>query len=48
MVIIHDDSIRTTWKMAVVKDLITGGDGLVRAATLRIANGTTNRLITKL
>ena len=36
------------WKIAVVKDLVTGGDGLVRAATLRTANGTTNRPITKL
>ena len=36
------------WKMAVVTDLVTGRDGLVRAATLRTANGTTNRPITKL
>ena len=28
--------------------LVTGRDGLVRAATLRTANGTTNRPITKL
>ena len=39
---------RTRWKIAVVNDLVTGGDGLVRAATLRTANGTTNRPITKL
>ena len=48
MVIIHNDSTHTTWKMAVVKDLIAGGNGLVRAETLRTANGTTKRLITKL
>ena len=48
VVIIHDDTPRTMWKIAVVKDLVTGGDGLVRAATLRTANGTTNRPITKL
>ena len=48
VVINHDDTPRTMWKIAVVKDLVTGGDGLVRAATLRTANGTTNRPITKL
>ena len=48
VVIIHDDTPRTRWKIAVVNDLVTGGDGLVRAATLRTANGTTNRPITKL
>ena len=34
--------------MAVVTDLVTGRDGLVRTATLHTANGTTNRPITKL
>ena len=48
VVIIHDDTPRTMWKIAVVIDLVMGGDGLVRAATLRTANGTTNRPITKL
>ena len=48
VVIIHDDSTRMTWKMAVVTDLVTGRDGLVRAAALRTANGTANRPITKL
>ena len=37
-----------TWKMTVVTDLVTERDGLVRAATLRTANDTTNRPITKL
>lgn len=48
VVIIHDDVPRMMWKIAVVNDLVIGGDGLVRAATLRTANGTTNRPITKL
>ena len=52
VVIIHDNSPHTTWKMAVVKDLVIGRDGLVRAATLctanGTANGTANRPVTKL
>ena len=36
------------WKIAVVNDLVMGGDGLARAATLCTANDTTNRPITKL
>ena len=48
MVVVHDDIPRTTWKMAVIEDLIMGGDGLVRAATIRTSTGTTNRPITKL
>jgi len=37
-----------TWKMAVVTNLVTGKEGLVWAATLCTANGTTNGPITKL
>ena len=48
VVIVHDDTPRITWKMAVVEDLIVGRDGLVRAATIRTSNGTTSRPITKL
>ena len=48
VVIIHDDVPRIMWKIAVVSDLVVGGDGVVRAAILRTANGTTNRPITKL
>ena len=48
VVVVHDDIPRTTWKMAVIEDLIMGGDGLVRAATIRTSTGTTNRPITKL
>ena len=36
------------WKIAVVNDLVMGGDGVVRAAILRTASRTTNRPITKL
>ena len=48
IVIVHDDTPRTTWKMAVVTRLTVGRDGLVRAATIRTANGHTTRPITKL
>ena len=48
VVIVHDDTPRTTWKMAVVTDLIAGKDGLVRSAAIRTANGSTTRPITKL
>jgi len=34
--------------MAVIDDLIVGGDGLVRTATIRTSNSTTSRPITKL
>ena len=48
VVIIHDDAPRVTWRLAVIEDLIVGGDGLVRAATIRTGNRITNRPITKL
>jgi len=48
VVIVHNDTARTTWKMAVIEDLIVGRDGLVRASTIRTLNGTTSRPITRL
>lgn len=45
---IHDDGPRIMWKLAVVKELIQGRDGFVRAATLRTKHGLTNRPISKL
>ena len=47
IVIVHDDVPRVTWRLAVIEDLIVGGDGLVRVATIRTA-WTTTRPITKL
>jgi len=47
VVIIRDDVPSVTWRLGVIKDLIVGGDGLVRAATIRTANRTTTRPITK-
>ena len=48
VVLVHDDAPRVTWKMAVIQDLMVGGDGLVRAATIRTATGITSRSITRL
>ena len=48
VVLIHDDGPRLRWKMAVIEELIVGGDGLVRAANIRTSSGRTNRPIAKL
>ena len=32
--LVHDESPRLTWKLAVVESLIEGGDGLIRAANI--------------
>ena len=48
MVLVHDDSPRMNWRMAVIEELSVGGDGLVRAANIRTNSGKTNRPITKL
>ena len=48
VVLIHDDSPRVNWKLALVTSINRGRDGLVRSANLRTANGTTNRPITRL
>ena len=42
VVLIHNKGPRLDWKLAVVKELIVGGDGLVRAANIRTSNGKTN------
>ena len=48
VVLIHDKGPRLDCKLAVVEELIVGGDGLVRAANIRTSNGKTNRPIVKL
>ena len=48
IVLVHDDSPRITWKLAVIKELMKGKDGLVCAAKIRTAQGRTNRPIAKL
>lgn len=48
VVLVHDDGPRALWRLAVVEDLIHGGDGLVRAANIRTSTGRTNRPIVRL
>ena len=45
---IHDEGPRINWRLAVIEELITGKDGLVRAANIRTSTGRTNRPIIKL
>ena len=44
----YDESPRSTWKLAIVEELRTGKDGLVRAANIKTSQGRTNRPIAKL
>ena len=48
VVIVHDESPRLKWHLAVVQELKRGNDNLVRSATIRTVNGLTNRPISKL
>ena len=48
VVLVHKEGPRSTWKLAVIKKLIRGGDGLVRAAHIRTSTGYTHRPVTKL
>ena len=46
---IYDESPRTQWKLGTIVELLTGNDGLTRAATLRTSSGLiTSRPIEKL
>ena len=38
----------TLWKLAVIENLVVGGDGKVRAVNLRTSSGKTSRAISKL
>ena len=48
VVLVHDDGPRSSRRLAVVEDLIKGGDDLIRAAKIRTSTGHTNRPICKL
>ena len=48
IVLVHDDSPRISWKLAVVDELLQGNDGLVRAANIRTAQVRTNFSIARL
>ena len=49
IVLVHSDvKKRLRWDMAVIQSLITGNDGIARAATIKTRTGHTNRPLTKL
>ena len=48
IVLVHDDSPRISWKLAVVEELLQENDGLVQATNIRTAQGKTNHPITRL
>lgn len=43
VVLIHSNAPRTSWRMAVIEDLIKGKDGCICAADIRTSSGKTNR-----
>ena len=46
VVLIHEDNVpRSSWKLAIIKRLICGSDGRVRAANIPTSTGVTNRAI---
>ncbi|CAG2234601.1 unnamed protein product [Mytilus edulis] len=45
---VHDDKTRIKWKKAVVEEVVTGNDGLVRSSIIRTNSGRTSRPIVKL
>ncbi|XP_045025108.1 uncharacterized protein LOC123469827 [Daphnia magna] len=48
VVLVHNESPRHKWKLAVIESLIKSNDGHVRAADIRTASGKTNHPISKL
>jgi len=40
IIVVHDDLLLVTWRLAIVEDLIAGSDGLVQASTIYTANRT--------
>ena len=48
IIIVHDDTPRAEWKLAIVERLIIGSDNITRAAEIRTAGGRTNRPIARL
>ena len=46
--IVHDDTARLHWKLAIVKEVIEGKEGYVHAVNIRIGNYRTSCPIVKL
>ena len=46
VVLVHAENVpRSSWKLAIVKKVLRGSDGLVRAAEIKTNSGVTNRSI---
>ena len=48
VVLVHDDTTRIHWKLAVIESVNKGADGMIRSANIRTATGRTNRPIARL
>ena len=48
VVLIHDDTPRIQWKLAIIEQVNKGADGLIRSANVRTSSGKTNRPIARL
>ena len=48
VVLIHDDTPRIQWKLAIIEEINKGEDGLIRSANVKTSTGKTNWPITKL
>ena len=46
--LIHDDTPRVNWRMAVIESVNKGRDGIIRSADICTTTGKTNRPITRL
>ena len=46
--LVHNEGPRSSWKLAVVEEVIRGGDGLVRAAHIRTSTGYSKRPVNEL
>ena len=46
--LIHDDTPRVNWRMAVIESVNKGADGMIRSANVRTFTGRTNRPIARL
>ena len=48
VVLVHDDTPRIKWRLAVIEGVNKGADGLIRSADIRTTTGRTNRPIARL
>ena len=48
VVLVHDNTTRVNWKLAVIELLNKGGDGMIRSTNICTATGRTNRPIARL